>query len=132
MSHTINTTTPPATASKYLDDHDGHLVGCDPRDMPIEQLAALGFTSPIRAIRAKCLDCCGGSPSEVRKCVASNCPLWAFRMGANLFRGKGIRVASAAENPRESHRFQTETNRLIDGRSSDRGDDDAGIGDRAA
>ena len=34
-----------------------------------------------KAIRLKCLDCCCGSPSEVRRCESRNCPLWRFRMG---------------------------------------------------
>ena len=39
--------------------------------------------TPIKAIRAFCLDCCGGSPSEVKQCVSQNCPLFAFRLGHN-------------------------------------------------
>lgn len=34
-----------------------------------------------RAIRAKCLDCCCGQSAEVRKCPATDCPLWVYRMG---------------------------------------------------
>jgi hypothetical protein len=37
--------------------------------------------SPLRAIRAKCLDCCCGQISEVRRCEAVSCPLWPFRAG---------------------------------------------------
>lgn len=33
------------------------------------------------AIRAKCLDCCGGEVTEVRICHIKKCPLWPFRMG---------------------------------------------------
>lgn len=36
---------------------------------------------PLKAIRAKCLDCCCGQVSEVRQCVAKTCPLWALRTG---------------------------------------------------
>lgn len=36
---------------------------------------------PIKAIRAKCLDCCGYQDAEVRKCASSECPLWRYRMG---------------------------------------------------
>lgn len=35
----------------------------------------------IKAIREKCLDCCGGSQADVRYCTASACPLWGYRMG---------------------------------------------------
>ena len=34
-----------------------------------------------KAIRLKCLDCCGGMPGEVRKCEVDRCPLHPFRMG---------------------------------------------------
>lgn len=37
--------------------------------------------SPLKAIRAKCLDCSGGSAQEVRLCPIKDCPLFAFRMG---------------------------------------------------
>jgi hypothetical protein len=40
--------------------------------------------SRSKAIRLKCLDCCCGQPSEVRKCLAENCPLWRFRMGREI------------------------------------------------
>ena len=33
------------------------------------------------AIRAKCLDCCGGSAHEVRLCPCSKCALYRFRLG---------------------------------------------------
>lgn len=36
--------------------------------------------TPMRAIRAKCLDCCCGQVVEVRLCAAENCPLWENRM----------------------------------------------------
>jgi hypothetical protein len=38
------------------------------------------------AIRAKCLDCMGGSAREVLLCVAVNCRSWPFRMGKNPYR----------------------------------------------
>ena len=72
----------------------GRLVGRDPRTLPIADLAALGHISPIKAIRAKCIDCCCGQISEVRNCTAVNCPLWAFRMGKNVFRGKSAASTS--------------------------------------
>lgn len=37
--------------------------------------------TPIKSIRAKCLDCCCGQKSEVRNCVITNCPLYPYRMG---------------------------------------------------
>lgn len=43
------------------------------------------ITSPIKAIRAKCLDCCCWQRSEVTLCPAKDCPLWAFRFGKNPY-----------------------------------------------
>ena len=40
-------------------------------------------TSPLKAVRAKCLDCSGGSAKEVRECDISTCALWPFRFGKN-------------------------------------------------
>ena len=37
-----------------------------------------------KAIRLKCIDCCAGQPSEVRKCPAEHCPLWRYRMGKEI------------------------------------------------
>ena len=34
-----------------------------------------------KAIRLKCLDCCADNMAEVRKCPATHCPLWRYRMG---------------------------------------------------
>lgn len=37
--------------------------------------------TPVKAIRAKCLDCCCGEPKRVRECSISSCTLWPYRMG---------------------------------------------------
>ena len=46
------------------------------------------ITSPIKAIRAKCLDCSAGSNKEVRECPVTGCALHAFRSGRNPYRKK--------------------------------------------
>lgn len=46
------------------------------------------ITSPIKAIRAKCLDCCCNNSAEVRMCPAPDCPLHPFRFGKNPYRTK--------------------------------------------
>ena len=38
--------------------------------------------TPVKAIRAKCLDCTDGSPKAVRECEVP-CPLYPFRMNTN-------------------------------------------------
>ena len=35
----------------------------------------------MKAIRFKCIDCCGFSPAEVSKCGIKECPLWPYRFG---------------------------------------------------
>lgn len=46
--------------------------------------------TPIRAIRAKCLDCSNGSPREVKICVSGACVLYPYRLGEQPSRkGKG-------------------------------------------
>lgn len=37
--------------------------------------------TPIKAIRAKCLDCCCGQYIEVKMCPSTKCPLHPYRMG---------------------------------------------------
>jgi len=44
--------------------------------------------TPIKAIRAKCLDCCISSPKEVALCTANDCSLFQYRFGKNPRRQK--------------------------------------------
>ena len=37
--------------------------------------------TPMRAIRAKCLDCVNGQIYEINKCHIEKCPLWIYRTG---------------------------------------------------
>ena len=41
----------------------------------------MGKLTPMKAIRAKCLDCCCGSAQEVRLCEISTCPLYPYKSG---------------------------------------------------
>ena len=50
---------------------------------------------PLKAIRAKCLDCSCDSYKEVTLCGISDCPLYPYRFGRNPSRkGIGNRHAS--------------------------------------
>ena len=40
--------------------------------------------TPMRAIRAKCLDCCCFDLTEVRECELTECSLWPYRMGRGV------------------------------------------------
>lgn len=42
--------------------------------------------SPLKAIRAHCLECVGGSYREVKLCPCTKCELYPFRFGKNPFR----------------------------------------------
>lgn len=44
------------------------------------------ITNPVKAIRAKCLDCCCGSSAEVKQCPSKDCSLYPFRLGKNPYR----------------------------------------------
>jgi hypothetical protein len=63
-------------------------------------LQALGFepVPVLRAIRAKCLDCSGGSHTEVADCLVKTCALYPFRMGRNPWR------VEVSESQREASR----------------------------
>lgn len=60
--------------------------------------------TPIKAIRAKCLDCCCGQNTEVRLCTAENCPLYPYRMGK---RPKGEQTPAEDEETEKSSAYPT-------------------------
>lgn len=39
--------------------------------------------TPMRAMRAKCMECSNFKWSEVRDCEMKDCPLWVYRLGKN-------------------------------------------------
>jgi hypothetical protein len=47
----------------------------------IQQAESTTALTPIRSIRRKCLDCSGGSYSEVRDCQIVDCELHPYRFG---------------------------------------------------
>ena len=50
---------------------------------------------PVKAIRAKCLDCTCGHPAEVRNCTIKTCPLYPYRMGHRPKKDPGNTVSSS-------------------------------------
>lgn len=48
----------------------------------------LQLKNPVKAIRAKCLDCSDGNSNEVKNCQIPSCPIFPFRLGKNPFRQK--------------------------------------------
>jgi hypothetical protein len=68
----------------------GETEGKHPKDVDWTLLEAFHPAEQpvLKAIRAKCLDCCCYQETEVRKCTAVGCPLWPYRMGTNPLRKK--------------------------------------------
>jgi len=55
--------------------------------------------TPLKAIRAKCLDCSGDQPKEVRLCHLDHCALYPFRFGKNPARaGIGSKTGQFEQN----------------------------------
>lgn len=73
-------TNPLLEVSPY-DLDEGEVIGRGPRKVLVEDWNSRPFVTGLKAIRAKCMDCCCGSFSEVRKCTVTGCPLWPLRMG---------------------------------------------------
>lgn len=48
------------------------------------------ITSPLKAIRTKCIDCCCNQINEVKLCPVSDCPLHPFRFGKNPYRKREL------------------------------------------
>ena len=55
--------------------------------------------TPMKAIRAKCLDCCCGQFKEVKLCTCKNCSLYPYRMGR---RPKGGEFSTSGETDKKS------------------------------
>lgn len=80
-------------------------TGMNPKDVPIKHIRwalqhpivqpsvlskeqRARVDSPIKGVRAFCMECQGNDTVGVRECASVNCPLWPFRMGTNAFYGK--------------------------------------------
>ena len=63
-----------------------------------ERDARKPIRQPLKAIRAHCLECVGGSSDEVKLCTAPKCWLYPYRFGKNPFR------APPSEKQREQGR----------------------------
>ena len=58
------------------------------------------MSTPLKSIRAKCLDCMCGQMQEVRLCPSEDCPLYPYRMGHNPARA-GVGVKKSDSERRE-------------------------------
>ena len=48
------------------------------------------ITSPIKAIRAKCIECSNENYAEIKECPITDCHLYPFRFGKNPYRTKRV------------------------------------------
>lgn len=62
--------------------------------------------TPVKTIRAKCLDCTGGQPIEVRLCPCEYCVLWNYHMGARPEHQRAVNANEEAQ--RENLRAKQE------------------------
>ena len=74
-----------------------------------ERDARKPIRQPLKAIRAHCLECVGGSSDEVKLCTAPKCWLYPYRFGKNPFR------APPSEKQRESARRLSQKRQNNDG-----------------
>ena len=74
--------------------------------------------TPLKTIRAYCLQCAGGHPKEVRYCSVQECPLHFYRFGTNP-RRQGVgpgRIIFRRETVVESAKIEKDTALEADGR----------------
>lgn len=54
-------------------------------------------TTPMKAIRLKCLECSCGSTAEVRLCHIKDCALWSYRFGHRPNKGRDTAPSAALD-----------------------------------
>ena len=52
--------------------------------------------TPVKSIRAKCLDCSGWQTKEVRLCPLEKCALWPYRMGVRPGHSRALKANEEA------------------------------------
>lgn len=76
--------------------------------------------TPMKAIRAKCLDCCCGSSHEVSLCPCPDCSLFPYRFGKNPnIKLSESRKAELAANFKKSPSYQGDSARDPTGEGKD-------------
>lgn len=64
--------------------------------------------TPLKAIRAKCCDCCNDQLKEVRHCRAESCALWPYRMGRRPGGSTTVTGGDVGKNPTLDGDFRKE------------------------
>lgn len=62
-----------------------------------------------KAIRQKCLECCGWFTPEVRECTCEDCALWPYRMGTGFQSSARIYGKSGVSQDKNESEYQTIT-----------------------
>lgn len=101
--------TGPATEALIIRHPSGETEGRDPRELTVAELNDAGHakTPLLKAIRAKCLDCCCDNAAEVRRCTAVSCALWPYRAGKNPFTGRRGNAAALTARREKSSAITT-------------------------
>ena len=62
----------------------------DARNVADKYISKKTQRNPVKAIRAKCIDCCGAEDyiNRIRDCEITECAIHPFRMGKNPYREK--------------------------------------------
>ena len=62
----------------------------DARDVADNNISKKSQRNPVKAIRAKCIDCCGADDyiNRIRNCEITKCAIHPSRMGKNPYREK--------------------------------------------
>lgn len=90
-------------AADGLETVGGAVIGRDPRRLSTDELRALGHRGKplLQAIRRRCVDCCGGKKDEVRRCTATACALWPYRMATDPWQAPAAEKRAAAPRAAE-------------------------------
>ena len=66
--------------------------------------------SPLKAIRAFCIECCGNNTAEVKRCSSKCCVLNPFRLGHNPYRKIQLTDEQKAERAEQLRRIRNKDN----------------------
>lgn len=75
--------------------------------------------TPVKAIRAYCLEDCAGTVSSVRECARRTCRLYPYRLGKQPGRAG---IGGKKRKPNSSSLLASETDSALPGRAPSRGE----------
>ena len=75
----LDQASPGSDARERITQRLAHLTRYHPSRAALFRSVYYGKPSKSRALKAKCLDCCGWQAAEIRDCQSVTCPLWRVR-----------------------------------------------------